>query len=111
MERPRSPDEPASKKAKISPARPSTRAHPVIVLSDDDEDYGFDFESDGGSSESEQGAQDDGPEEEDQLASDEDEAMQEGAKTADVVVLSSDSEHESTPVAPPEEPRVVSKGK
>ncbi|GAA5835600.1 hypothetical protein JCM3766R1_006458 [Sporobolomyces carnicolor] len=111
MERPRSPDEPASKKAKISPARPSTRAHPVIVLSDDDEDYGFDFESDGGSGESEQGAQDDGPEEEDQLASDEDEAMQEGAKTADVVVLSSDSEHESTPVAPPEELRVVSKGK
>ncbi|GAA5893568.1 uncharacterized protein JCM6883_003563 [Sporobolomyces salmoneus] len=116
MARPGSTDQPASKKARMSPPEPNTRSkQETIVLEDEDESFDedepFEYESDIGSAEMNQ---EDGQDEEDQLESDQDEDMASGQRAkepTDVLVLSSDSEQEGTPVAPPEQPKAPSKGK
>jgi hypothetical protein len=109
MARPGSPTEPVSKKARMSPSRPSTRSQTQqqadIVLSSDDDDDGelFEYES----YDESVGMEQDVEEEVDELADDED--MSGDGK--EVLVLSSDPEEEGTPEAPPELPKGASKGK
>ncbi|GAA5978067.1 hypothetical protein JCM5350_007386 [Sporobolomyces pararoseus] len=98
----------SSKKAKMN-------THTQTPASDDgsfDEDEPFEYESYSESGEMDQEQQED---ELDELESDQDDSMeiieQGGKKEPETLVLSSDSEQEGTPVAPPEVPRTASKGK
>jgi hypothetical protein len=115
MARAGSSDQPASKKAKMSPTRPNTRSAPRPASPEvdaDDEDFDeeepFQYESDIGSADmmdQNEGYQSD---------SDDMEIIdpaEEKKKQPEFIVLSSDSEKEGTPVAPPEVPKAASKGK